>query len=141
MLFDEKADLRGALVIEPQPFTDALGDARAFLHVTAAVPFADVVQQQAEIKRRRIINLVEDLDQSQQSRVVFVTQAVERFDGLQRVLVNRVLVIKVVLDEKGDAGEFGQQFSKKSGLVHHPQHHGDAALAVEDVEKSAARFL
>ena len=67
--------------------------------------------------------------------VLAVIQFVERLDHFQSVLVNCVVVIEIVLDQKADAAKFGQIASKESHLVHQSQHVCHAAASPQQPEK------
>ena len=118
-----------------QTAADALGDPRAARDVAAAAPLADVVEEDGEVEERGVFRLVESRAKVCALSVSCVVEFVERLDGFQRVLVNRVVVVEVVLYEQADAGELRQVATVESDLVHHPQRATDAPAAAQDFEE------
>ena len=72
--------------------------------------------------------------------VLRVVQLVHLFETAQRVLVNRVVMIKIVLDEQINAPEFRQKAREKADLVHQAQDVADAPSSPEQFEKRVCGF-
>ena len=110
--------LPGDLVLDPEPGEDAARDDAPLLDVAAAPALGDVVQQHAEVERPHVLELVEQARERRRLRVLSRGQLVERVDGAQRVLVHRVLVEEVVLDQEADPRPLRQQPPQDTRLVH-----------------------
>src|SRR5208283_4170514 len=103
--------------------------------------FADVVQQQREVKQAGAVETLK------QRRVMFVRlvlrlpNPVELFEADQRVFVGGVLMIKLVLHQAGEPAEFRDVFAEQIHLVHGAQNRRDAAAASENGKKRLAHAL
>ncbi len=112
-------------------------DPHAPRHVPAAAPLADVVEQHAEVERGRVLHLVEDVAEA--GHAGSRREVVERFEALQGVLVHRVAVEEIVLDEKGDAGPLREEAAQEAGLVHGPDGVGHPPPPLEEADEGPAR--
>ena len=108
--------------------------------MAAAVTLADVVEQEAQVQHRRVLDLGEDLAEPLERGVAGARpgNTVEGLDRSQGVLVDRVAVVEVVLDEERHAGELGKQAAEQTRLVHGPQRRPDAPLVPEQVHERPA---
>ncbi len=103
--------------------------------------FADVVQQQREVKQAGPVQALK------QRRVIFIRRLlrlpdfVELFEADQRVFVGGVLMIKFVLHEAGQLAEFGNVFAEQVDLVHRAQNRRDFAAPFEDGQERFADVL
>ena len=88
----------------------------------AAATLGDVVQQNREIEDRPRQDLVDDIGRQ---RMVFLEgtrfDARQDPDGADRVLVDRIGVIHVVLRLRDDATEIGNEAAEHTGFVEAPQ--------------------
>ena len=144
MIFDEEVQRAGRRTVQPQPFRRAPGHLRAGFGVAAlfvVFRFADVVQQQREVKQAGPFQTLK------QGRVMFIRlvlrlpDPVKLFQADQGVLVGGVLVIKFMLHEAGELAEFGDVFAEQVHLVHRAQNRRDAAAAFEDGQKRLAHVF
>src|SRR5690349_13181249 len=88
------------------------------------------------MEKRGILYLAEDEAQVGMGLVLRIMQLVQLFQTPQGMLVNRVVVVKVVLDEQVDAPEFRQIAREKAHLVHQSQDVADAPAPPQKLEKS-----
>src|SRR5439155_1102518 len=77
--------------------------------VRAAVALAEVVQEEAQVEGGCALDLVQELAEAGEDGIGRGGDAVQGVDRRQSVLVDRVAVVEVVLDEERHAGELGQQ--------------------------------
>ena len=123
---------------ESQPFGDAHGHFGADFRVVAPFVvsgFADVVQQQRQIKQAGTFEVLEERRVIFIRRVLGLPDAVELFQADQRVLVGGVLMIKFMLHEAGELAEFGDVFAEQIHLVHGAQDGRDVAALFENGQK------
>ena len=123
------------LSIKLQSFTHALGYANPSRHVAFASPLADIVKQQTKIQRGCVFNLAKHPGEVRKLPVVIHPQQIEGLNGFQEVLVDRVFVIEVVLDQKSYVTKLRQQSRQESCFVHLSQRSGYSALSAEDFHK------
>ena len=132
----EEDDVRAETGFEAQPCADALRDARPSPDVTLAPALADVVEQEREIERAGLRDLVQDLAQAAEGAVgARPRHLVEGVDGGQRVLVDGMAMVEVVLGEEPDPRELGQQPAQQARLVHAAEGRSDASLVAEQPEQ------
>src|ERR1700730_11446102 len=113
--------LRRGLRFQLQSATNALGDLDAARYVPTALAFADVVQKEREIKQCDVFDFVKDSAQMRTTTVLAVIQFVERLDNFERVLIDCVMVVKIMLDQQADPSELRQIAPQESNLMHHAQ--------------------
>jgi hypothetical protein len=106
--------------------------------VPAAATLGDVVEQHAEVERAHVLELVEDPRERRLLRVASRHQPVERLDGAQRVLVDRVLVEEVVLDQERDPRPLGDQPLEDARLVERPERRLHAAAVARHPQQQLA---
>ncbi len=98
------------------------GDVSPQHRVIAAAALGDVVQQDRKIERRPRQDLVDDVGRQ---RMVFLQFARldlrQDADGADRVLVDRVGVIHVVLRLRHDTAEIRHEAAEHAGLVETPE--------------------
>src|SRR5436190_14965194 len=100
MMADEALQqLRGSSV-ESQPFRDPHCHGGANLGmVTVAIRFADIVQQQGQIKNEGTLERMEERRVFALRRLLRVPDAIQLLDAHQSVLVCGVLMVKLVLNQ------------------------------------------
>ncbi len=108
----------------------------------AAAALGDVVQQHRKIERAARIDGREERGRE---RHLFLDHAMldirEDADREQRMLVDRIGVIHVVLHLRDDAAEIGDEAAEHAGLVHPAQR--DLGIDVarrQDLDEEAVRF-
>jgi hypothetical protein len=112
------------------------------LDLLVALTLARVVQEHGEIKGAAVLDLGEDLGGE---RVLLALQAaldiVDRFNGLERMLVDREMMVHVELGLPDDATELRQETAQHAGLVHQRQDAAGMVAASHDVEEHRPGFL
>ena len=108
-------------------------------HVAAPPTLPDVVQEHSQEEGGPVLGLREHLDEGRGHALLAPRDVVEGGHRLQGVLVHRVAVEVVVLDEERDARELGDEAAQEPGLVQLAQRGGDSAGTVEEPEEGAAR--
>ena len=139
MVLDHQPQGVGLGAVQPQPPGDAQGDGAAdLLVVSGAEGFAGIVQEESQVKQKNVFDLLRDLGIGGVRRGLGVPDVVELFDADQRVFVGRVLMVELVLHKAGEAAEFRQELPQQAHLMHRPQHGGDVAPLVEDLQERCA---
>ena len=98
------------------------------------------MQQDRQIQDLRMLQLLEDPLVGHMRRLRGIQHPVQMFHHMERVLVGRVLMKKLVLDQTRQLAELRDKFPEKFHLVHQPQHAGHLAFLLEDRQKSFARL-
>ena len=109
--------------------------------MVAATPLGDVVQQHREIEDRPRQDLVHHVGRQ---RMVFLERARfdlrEDSDGADRVLVDRVGVIHVVLRLRDHPAEIGHEAAEHAGLVEAPQRRLRIVARRQHLHEQPVRF-
>src|SRR5215510_2381750 len=121
MLADEKDYLLRQIGLELQPGAYFLGDSDPFFGMPASQALADIVEQQTQMQHGRVFDFMIEIAITLESFTARVGQIVERLDGAQCVLVNRITMIEVMLNQTGDPPELRHELPQKVELVHHAQ--------------------
>ena len=134
----QPGDRLGFLAREPEPRPELERDALADFRVIAAAPLGDIVQQHRQVERaagddrrcevggeRMLLLEHPGLDLVQDS------------DREERVLVDRVMVVHVVLHLRDDPTEIGDEAAQDPGLVHPPQCGFRILARGQDVEEQS----
>ena len=91
-----------------------------------------VVQEQCEIKNKRILQLFKKFLIRNQLGIVGTGERVELVDANQRVFVGRVTMEIFVLHEAGQLAEFRNVTAQKIDAMHHAQHASNLVFARQD---------
>ena len=138
---DEEDHVLGRPLVEPEPGAHPRGHPRPPLGVAAPVALADVVEQHPEVERGRVLDLVEDAAERPHRGLRARGHLVDRLDRAQRVLVHRVAVEEVVLDEEAHPAELRQEAAQEPRLVHGAQGEPDAPAPAQDVDEDGRGLL
>src|SRR5215472_13313113 len=134
----EPRDCFGLLVREPQPWAEPQRYLLADFRMIAAAALCDVVQQYREVKsttrhdRRRQLGCKREL--------VFEEPGFDLMqdpDREQRMLVDRVDMVHVILHLCDDASKIGDEAAEYSGLVHPAQRRFRTFARGQDFEEHA----
>jgi hypothetical protein len=118
VVFDQEHDRLHSFFIQSQTAASFFGKFGPAADMAAPLTFADVVQEQGQIKQRRIVYLLKDSVEMRATFVFADVQFVNRFDGSQRVLVNRKMVVVIMLNQETDTADFRDQTREQSDVVH-----------------------
>ena len=124
----EEENLLHSFAVESEPYGNALSDDHSLLSVASPHALPDVVHEQPEMKDGGILDLGVEFPVALESPAPRIGQIVQRADRMQRVFVDRVPVIEIMLHEAGDAPELGNELAKVAKLMHEPKCRRNASL-------------
>ena len=142
MLAHEELDEADVLLGPAEPPADRDGEARADLAVRAAVGLADVVEQRPERERDAVLDLLERLRRHREVvGVIAARERVQAAHGVERVLVDRVHVIDVVLHAARRRLPLGHERREHAEVLHllEARRVGRVARVAEQVDEARAR--
>lgn len=136
VVFDDDPERVSGGAVEVEAACDIDGDDAAEFGVTGfGEGFTGVVEEQSEVEQERTFEVAEDIAVLGEGRFFGFPDLVEFGEADEGMLVGRVLVIELVLDEAGEFAELGDVFAEETDLVHGPEDGGDVAALVEDFEE------
>ncbi len=145
MVFNDEVQRVRRRFVEVQALRRAHRHFRAGLGMGAfffmARGFADIVQQQREVKQAGALKALKQRRVILIRRLLRLPDFVQLFEADQRVFVGGVLMIKFMLHEAGQLPEFGNVFAEQVDLVHRAQDWRDLAAPFEDGQESFADVL
>ena len=97
------------------------------------------MEQQREIKHRRILKLLEHRAIAAKFLLFREEDPIKLFDADESVFVGRITMIKFVLNEAGERAELRNVAPEESKIVHFAKDPADLAFAREDREESLPR--
>ena len=103
VVLHEEAQHGSFLLVQPHPLAQFLGHLNAACDVVVALPLAHIVQEHREKQQIAARTLGEDIRHAP----LLLTECFQIFQRNQRVLINRVDVVNVVLDQAGQPLELG----------------------------------
>ena len=106
-MLDQELDGGRVVGVQVQPARDGLDEGHALGRVAVAERLADVVEQDAQHEELGPLHLGEDLRSSSVSGPARA-EALQHLDREERVLVDRIAVVVVVLDEAVERPELRQ---------------------------------
>src|SRR6185369_11851329 len=93
------------------------------------------MQQQRQVEHKRPLDLLKYLGVFVERSVRRLPNPVKLFETKQRVLISRILMIELVLDETGQLAELRNVFAEQSDFMHRPQNRGYIPTLVQDFEE------
>jgi hypothetical protein len=102
---------------------------------SAGVGLAAVVEQQGEVEDERALHPAQQVGVAREGPGLGPPDLVQLGHAGQRVFVDRILVIELVLDEVGHLVELGQESAEQPHLVHGPHRGGHVPTLVEDLQE------
>jgi hypothetical protein len=138
MMAHDELELRALVVVQVEPARNGQHHRGAALRVSAAVSLADVVEEDTEEHHLDVIDLAHHL--RQQRHLVPVgagAQPLELADAHERMLVDGIDVVEVVLRHAEKLAELGNVRTEHAELVHLPQCL-DVGLPTQDVAEDTA---
>src|SRR5215467_1881832 len=141
MVSDQETHSAGAAPVESEASHHTLADPESALGVIAALAFPDIVKKGRQIKRADVPHLTEYMCQFRQVVARLARQQVKSLHRFQCMLVYRIPVVRIVLDQKRDSRELGNEPAEESCLMHHPQRGGNPTPTLQDLEEGSARFF
>jgi hypothetical protein len=133
VIFDDKCDDFTVLGVDLEAFQEGNGQPGAALTVILdADSLADIMQEQDEVEQRRLVGFVQLRAVFQRDRLGLGENSVEFPDGAERMDVSGVPVIKLMLDEAGQAGELRNEPSQHAQFVHELEGGKDRARLLEN---------
>ena len=136
MLVHQKLERLGLAQRQPQPLGGFLGNPQADFAVVFDKTLAQVVNQQGQVQRSLLLDAA--VDAAQQARIGDeIGGPLDRQDAM---LVDRVLVILVELQQAAGMREGGNDFFQHAQLVQPPQQLAQPAGLRDQRQKLLARF-
>ncbi len=136
MLVDEELQRFGVVRRQAKPQGRPLGDLQADLAMVLQETLAQVVNQQGQMEHSLIGDAAVDAPQ----RPGVADQLGGELDRPKAMLVHRVLVILVELQESAGAGEFGNESLQDGGVVQIAKQRAEPARMRQQREEAAARL-
>src|SRR6266567_5332125 len=139
---DQKLQPFGVLPGKPHATGDGRDQRGADIGMPPPFPFTDIVQHDRQEQQFALVHLVGQL--GQQRQILFMLPLLEPDDLIhreQRMDVDRIDVIEVVLDLAVDPLELGNEADQELQVVHQLKGLGDPLVGAEDVEKRGIDLL
>ena len=134
MLVDEKLDDLRLVRLKAQPPAGLLGDFQSDLAVIFQQPLAQVVDQQGEVQEMLVLQ--PSINPPHRPRVV--KQPLGELDGPDAMLIDRVLVILIELQQPAGTGEIGKEALQDRHVMQVAKERSQAAGMGQQGEKMAA---
>ena len=136
VVLDDEGKGVGGSAVEPETLGDLQGQLGPHQFMASSGKgLAAIVEQQRQIQDKRALHLVEHVRVAGEGAGFGTPDLIELGDASQRVLIDGVLMIELVLDEVGHLVELGQESTEQTHLVHGPDIGSHIATLVEDLQE------